>query len=171
MKDDLAATRSKARDFFTTIFGEDLLLATKLETVIFNWTLAQFSPNVRFWENPSLRNIYSQKVLQLKFNLSLKDNPTLKNKVVSGEISMPKLVQMHPYDLFPERWEDVFLQVAKKRLKKELTEDVNTMPDGAFVCRHCKSKKTSYTQLQTRSADEPLTTFVECHGCGKHWKM
>lgn len=171
MKDDLSGTRSKAREFFTNIVDINELLATKLETVVFNWTLAQFPSHVRFWENHDLRRVYSQKILQLKFNLSHKDNPALRQQVISGDISIPRLVQMHPYELFPGRWEETFLNVAKKRLKKELTEDVNTMPDGAFVCRHCKSKKTSYTQLQTRSADEGLTTYVQCHGCGKHWKM
>ena len=39
-----------------------------------------------------------------------------------------------------------------------------------FVCRRCKSNKCSYYQLQTRSADEPMTTFVTCVSCGNRWK-
>ena len=39
-----------------------------------------------------------------------------------------------------------------------------------FTCRKCHSKKCTYYQLQTRSADEPMTTFVSCLDCGKRWK-
>ena len=35
-----------------------------------------------------------------------------------------------------------------------------------FSCGKCKSKECTYTQLQTRSADEPMTTFVYCMACG-----
>ena len=43
--------------------------------------------------------------------------------------------------------------------------------DGMFQCGKCKKKKTTYYQLQTRSADEPMTTFVTCHNCGNRWKF
>ena len=43
-------------------------------------------------------------------------------------------------------------------------------PDGAYTCRGCKSKKTQYTCMQTRSADEPMTIFVACLKCGRRWK-
>ncbi|KAF4317527.1 hypothetical protein BBO99_00003081 [Phytophthora kernoviae] len=41
---------------------------------------------------------------------------------------------------------------------------------GLFTCGRCKSSKTSNTQKQTRSADEPMTVFVMCHNCGNRWK-
>ena len=31
-----------------------------------------------------------------------------------------------------------------------------------FVCNKCKNNKTTYFQMQTRSSDEPMTTFVTC---------
>jgi transcription elongation factor S-II len=39
-----------------------------------------------------------------------------------------------------------------------------------FTCSRCKSTKTTSTQKQTRSADEPMTVFVLCMNCGKRWK-
>jgi transcription elongation factor S-II len=41
-----------------------------------------------------------------------------------------------------------------------------------FTCRRCKKNQCTYIQLQTRSADEPMTTFVTCitEGCGSKWK-
>ncbi len=39
-----------------------------------------------------------------------------------------------------------------------------------FTCGRCKSIKTTSTQKQTRSADEPMTVFVLCMNCGNRWK-
>lgn len=41
---------------------------------------------------------------------------------------------------------------------------------GTEKCRVCKSQKITFYQLQTRSADEPMTTFYTCQDCGKKWK-
>jgi len=40
-----------------------------------------------------------------------------------------------------------------------------------FKCGKCGKRRTTYTQLQTRSADEPMTTFVLCLECGNRWKV
>ena len=40
-----------------------------------------------------------------------------------------------------------------------------------FTCFKCKSNKCTFYQLQTRSADEPMTTFVTCLNCGNRWKF
>ena len=33
-------------------------------------------------------------------------------------------------------------------------------------CGKCGKKNCTYNQIQTRSADEPMTTFVLCNECG-----
>uniref|UniRef100_A0A7S2XA16 DNA-directed RNA polymerase subunit n=2 Tax=Lotharella TaxID=74819 RepID=A0A7S2XA16_9EUKA len=38
------------------------------------------------------------------------------------------------------------------------------------LCPKCKFKQAYYTQLQTRSADEPMTTFLRCADCHFQWK-
>ncbi|XP_077826512.1 transcription elongation factor A protein 3 isoform X6 [Macaca mulatta] len=40
-----------------------------------------------------------------------------------------------------------------------------------FQCSKCKKKNCTYNQVQTRSADEPMTTFVLCNECGNRWKF
>ncbi|KAJ1913911.1 transcription elongation factor TFIIS [Tieghemiomyces parasiticus] len=40
-----------------------------------------------------------------------------------------------------------------------------------FRCGRCKSRKCTYYQMQTRSADEPMTTFVTCTNCENRWKF
>lgn len=48
--------------------------------------------------------------------------------------------------------------------------DLESQPDGEEPCMRCKSKKTTNYQMQTRSADEPMTTFWTCLNCGKKWR-
>ena len=44
--------------------------------------------------------------------------------------------------------------------------------EGIEECRYCGSRRTYSWSKQTRSADEPMTTFVKCANtkCGKSWK-
>lgn len=41
--------------------------------------------------------------------------------------------------------------------------------EGIAECRKCGSKKTFSNQKQTRSSDEPMTTFTKCANCGNEW--
>lgn len=42
---------------------------------------------------------------------------------------------------------------------------------GMLKCGKCRSTNTTYRQAQTRSADEPMTTFATCLDCDNRWKM
>ena len=41
----------------------------------------------------------------------------------------------------------------------------------AFKCKRCGSRSCSYYEVQTRSADEPMTQFVNCLECNNRWKQ
>lgn len=41
--------------------------------------------------------------------------------------------------------------------------------EGVAECGKCGSKKTWSVQKQTRSSDEPMTTFSRCVMCGNEW--
>eukprot|EP00392_Amoebophrya_sp_AT5.2_P011394 g11471.t1 len=53
------------------------------------------------------------------------------------------------------------LDYDKKRMKISST----------FTCNKCNTNRCTYYQLQTRSSDEPMTTFVTCQTCGNRWKF
>ena len=42
---------------------------------------------------------------------------------------------------------------------------------GMFTCPKCRKDKTTYYQMQTRSADEPMTVFITCTSCQHRWRM
>lgn len=48
--------------------------------------------------------------------------------------------------------------------------DVQTMPTTRAECPKCGHKEAAYWQLQTRSADEGMTTFYRCLKCKHTWR-
>lgn len=103
------------------------------------------------------------------FNLKDKDNPTLCKKVYDGIISPDEYIKMSN-----EEMKSIDLKEAEKKILKDSLYDIQIPEVQAetdiFKCSQCGQRKTSYRQLQTRSADEPMTTFVTCV-CGHKWKF
>jgi hypothetical protein len=86
-------------------------------------------------------------------------------------ISPEFLVHMSPHDMFPQLYEPIYAKMAERQMRRETTcLDWMSAPDGIYTCNKCKSKKTHYVCLQTRSADEPMTEYVTCLKCGQRWK-
>lgn len=121
-----------------------------------------------YWENWLFLNAYRHKFLEIKKNLER--SPTLKAHILGKKVKTKDVVDMKPNELHPGGPYD---RTIEEKMYKDLRKDVLTRPrleDGFFTCHRCKSKKTTYYQLQTRSADEPMTTYVSCLSCGKNWK-
>ena len=71
-------------------------------------------------------------------------------------------------EMKPSRWKELIDQKIKRDENKYNT-CIQASTD-MFTCRKCKSKRCTYYELQTRSADEPATIFVTCLDCGKNMK-
>jgi DNA-directed RNA polymerase subunit M/transcription elongation factor TFIIS len=70
----------------------------------------------------------------------------------------------------PKRWEILINEKIKRDKKKFDENNVASMTD-TFLCRKCKGRKCTYYELQTRSADEPMTIFIQCIDCGNRWRQ
>jgi DNA-directed RNA polymerase subunit M/transcription elongation factor TFIIS len=121
------------------------------------------------WDNHKYSSIYKQKFLQFQHNLKM--SPVLKGWILNKKIKTKDVIDMRPEDLWPngpyaKAMED---RIIKDIRKNYLAQEIKNQ-DGLFKCDRCKSKKTTYYQLQTRSADEPMTTFVSCLNCDRNWK-
>ena len=114
---------------------------------------------------------YRSKLRSLFQNLKAKDNRELGPKVMSGEIPASRFVVMSHEDLksSSRKAEDAKLQ--KDNMKKAQVPMAEKSISDALKCGKCGQKKVSYSQAQTRSADEPMTTFCECTVCGNRWKV
>lgn len=129
------------------------------------------------------RSAYVDKARSLCFNL--KKNKSLREQILMGSVAAEKLITMSSEQLATsEKQQEREAQVKKladsRRLDWETANEdkINKMcgikgellSASLFTCGRCKSTKTTSTQKQTRSADEPMTVFVLCMNCGKRWK-
>jgi DNA-directed RNA polymerase subunit M/transcription elongation factor TFIIS len=97
------------------------------------------------------------------------NNRDLYARYKSGEITFKDISEMDTYQLFEERWKDSFAQ-QQIREKRQLEGD-KSMATDRFLCGKCGKRESTYYELQTRSADEPMTIFITCLNCGKHWRQ
>lgn len=182
---DPAPTRHKVTERFGRTFRwicerrpfpDPAAAAERLEKHVWNWMIQTCERDgirgeLLKWSNPRVRYRYTTRALALEFNLKNVDhNPGLIERLASRQLSLKAFAAMTPYQMWPEHWEPVYQRVAMRQMRREATVDPASVPDGAYTCSKCKSKKTVFTSMQIRSADEPSTQFVRCLNCGKAWK-
>ena len=148
---------------------DDYKMAVNCERAIFNYCVQYNkarSTSATNWKNKVFKEHYKSKATGTIFNLTNKKNPRLLERVKSGELASHKIPFMRARELFPEKWEGM-----KQGMYTVVYEINNDIPDSILQCGRCKSNKVHYYQLQTRSADEPMTTFCTCMNCSKKWKF
>ena len=152
----------------------DEKLSRKIEKSIYNYII-KFSKekNIqRNWNNRVFYKLYSSKIMAIYLNLD--KNSYIKNeefleKIMKNEIKPCEIGNLSVQDIYPENWKDL-LNIKSKRdkIRYELKPEAMT---SLFKCRKCKSRETSYYEVQTRSADEPMTQFITCLNCNNRWKQ
>ena len=104
--------------------------------------------------------IYESKADEIINLLKDKEIHLLK-AIKEGVIDVSKIGFMKPAELNPDKYNHI---INKK--KKEEDKINNQATSTVYTCKKCKKNKCQVTQRQTRSADEPATTFVTCIECG-----
>lgn len=149
------------------------IYSENVEKGIYNYSI-QYCKNkniIRKWENDIFKKIYINKARSIYSNLN-KDsyikNVRLLDRLLSGEFLPHEVAFMDYQHSFPENWKEL-IDEKYKRDKILYEIDAGGATDE-FKCTRCKQRKCTYYELQTRSADEPMTVFVTCLTCGKRWK-
>lgn len=114
---------------------------------------------------------YRNKMRSLYMYLKDPKNPTLRSQVVLKKISSERLRTMKPQEMANDELKKHMEELEKQNLFNAQSAQEQRATTDRFTCGKCKQKKVSYYQLQTRSADEPLTTFCTCEACGNRWKF
>ncbi|KAF9039323.1 transcription factor S-II, central domain-containing protein [Panaeolus papilionaceus] len=114
---------------------------------------------------------YKAKIRSLFVNLKDKANPSLRASVVEGSLSPEKLSKMTTQEMASEERKAEDKKLFEENLFKSLAAGQQEAETDAFQCSRCKQRKCVYRQQQTRSADEPMTTFVTCTVCQNKWKF
>ncbi|RMZ66626.1 transcription elongation factor S-II [Pyrenophora seminiperda CCB06] len=119
----------------------------------------------------SVNDGYKNKIRSLFQNLKNKSNPALRKRVLTGDVPAKRFVVMTHDEMKSDerRAEDEKLEA--ENMNEAMVAQVEKAISKEFQCSKCKKKMVSYSQAQTRSADEPMTTFCECMYCGNRWKF
>lgn len=153
---------------------DDTRISRIIEKDIYNSVIYYSKKNniKRSWECNSFKSLYLSRIRSIYSNVksdSYIQNTTFKNSILNGEIDIKKISTLSHVDIFPERWKILIEDKMKKeKLRYELKPEAMT---DMFKCRRCGSRSCTYYEMQTRSADEPMTQFITCLDCNNHWKQ
>jgi transcription elongation factor S-II len=138
-----------------------------LEKGVFNYAIRESGNRkiIKKWENPYFVQIYIDRLRSIYLNLK---NEDLLQQIKNGELTPQNLAFMSHQEMNPKTWKSLI----DDKIKRDANKYSNNLQASTdmFTCKKCKSKKCTYYELQTRSADEPATIFVTCLDCGKNWK-
>lgn len=148
-------------------------ISENIEKGIYNFVIKQSNEKniLKKWDNPRFRTLYVNKSRSVYSNLdedSYIGNNRLLTRLNEGEFLPHQIAFMDKMHLFPENWKELIDEKYKRdRVLYEIDQGGAT---DDFKCSRCKQRKCTYYELQTRSADEPMTVFVTCLNCGKRWR-
>jgi hypothetical protein len=124
------------------------------------------------WNNPLFKDIYNMILRTTVANLhpaSPVRNPRLLMRIRAGEVLITDIPAMNEMEIFPENWRTL---IERQSLREQrILEGDKGMATDRFRCSRCHKKECTYYEMQTRSADEPMTIFITCLNCGKRWRQ
>jgi DNA-directed RNA polymerase subunit M/transcription elongation factor TFIIS len=190
--------RDYAREKFQELYPGKSIKPRNAELAVYNWAVTHTKSSSLLnkaktkhetehpsWENRLFRWRYKQRLNSILFNL--KKNPEMIKRVKPRDLET-----LTPGQMWPDGPQgQMERKIREKENAMEMAKAKNDEEyEGILTCPKCKSKKTSYYQLQTRSADEvsfptlllfvsskrrltilqPATNFCSCL-CGHRWRF
>ena len=119
-------------------------------------------------------NSYTNRALEIISNLKDEKNFDFRDKIIKGEYKPEDLATMDVFEMVNKN--------KKKEIQQNIENNINSVrsdwdekhapvTEGVYKCSKCGGKKTRQHEMQTRSADEPMTIFIHCVNCGNSWKI
>ena len=137
-----------------------------LEKGIFNYTVkeADHRKIIKKWDNKQFIQIYLDHLRSIMSNLK----GDILCQINDGTVKPHVVAFMTHQELCPDRWAKM-IDVKIKRDSKKYEVDMSASTT-LFTCRKCKGNQCTHNAVQIRSADEPMTIFINCLSCGNRWK-
>lgn len=116
------------------------------------------------WVHPPFVRMYQSRCAHLFRHLD-----TWGERLIDESVPAEQFAHLSEVDLDPARWQAALETALAREMHTMATQRTASI---TLFCRRCKKQSScDYYQLQTRSADEPMTTFVTCLECDKRWKF
>ena len=127
----------------------------------------------RSWDSPSFKLLYKNGYLKVINNIkNNKNSQFVLNQIKYRYFEPNEIVNMSYQKLYTELWKQIMLNNLQRDERMEKTsKEENQEGTDMFRCGKCKKRNCTYYQMQTRSADEPMTSFITCLSCSNRWKM
>ncbi len=105
---------------------------------------------------------------------NIRENEEFRDKIVNGDIKPEELSSMDVIKMVSKEKQEK-IDETKKNKVNSIQSDWELkhakVIEGVYKCRKCGGSKTTQKEMQTRSADEPMTLFITCVECGNGWKI
>jgi len=167
-------TRKKTIDIFKKII-KNINIIRKIELSILNYCIDKCKKLnvIPTWDNPNVTYIYINKGRHLYENLNPKSyiqNDYLIKEIQKKEFDLLNIAYLKREEIMPSKW--IPLIEENKHKEEIINQSHSAASTELYVCpnRNCRARKAVYKEVQTRSADEPMTLFLTCLVCGKKWK-
>ncbi|XP_060725908.1 transcription elongation factor A protein 3 isoform X2 [Tachysurus vachellii] len=114
---------------------------------------------------------YKNRVRSRISNLKDPKNPNLRKNVLGGAIELSRIATMTAEEMASDELKQLRNILTQEAIREHQMAKTGGTTTDLLQCGKCKKKNCTYNQVQTRSADEPMTTFVLCNECGNRWKF
>lgn len=125
----------------------------------------------KFNMNNVAGNKYKAQIRSRVFNLRDKLNPKLRINLLLGVFTPKDFAHFTSEQMSSDELKEQRAKDEKESMDNAQLAHVEGTTTDLLKCGKCNKRNCTYNQLQTRSADEPMTTFVVCNECGNRWKF
>jgi DNA-directed RNA polymerase subunit M/transcription elongation factor TFIIS len=143
------------------------------KTILLSAVIDATSKNViKHFDNKLFQICYMSAARKIISNLDTKcyvQNDYLVKKLKKGDLQIEHMATMTHIDYAP----NAFVEFRERQQLREQAqlEGNKAMATDMFKCGRCNKRETTFYELQTRSADEPMTKFISCVNCGNRWRQ
>ncbi|XP_062278336.1 transcription elongation factor A protein 3 isoform X1 [Scomber scombrus] len=124
-----------------------------------------------YQENKATDMKYKNRVRSRISNLKDPKNPGLRRNVLAGSIDLIRIATMSAEEMASDELKQLRNVLTQEAIREHQMAKTGGTSTDLLQCGKCKKRNCTYNQVQTRSADEPMTTFVLCNECGNRWKF
>lgn len=150
--------------YFLDKYIVNIDISMGIEDGIYEFSLLYVTNN--HLEKNYIASIYIDKFYSIYNNINNHiDNTYLKNALINNNFDPRFVAFMLPYQLCPNKWEKIVNKYETKKMREQ-----NIISTDLYQCGKCKAKRATVFFQQTRSADEPMTIFITCLGCGHQFR-
>ena len=148
-------------------FIDNKKMSKIIEKSLYNFSLEYVKKNNI--DQSLIESVYVDKKDDMLKNMDSESelgNKSFLTRILEGQISPDCVAYLEPSEVDLEYWGPI---VEKLKLRDDKSKNIATT--DMFTCGKCKEKRCTVAQMQTRSADEPMTVFVTCMECGHTFKF